>query len=49
MCYLIIYKNNFICLSIAAKPALAPLDAESVFFGGDDWLTLKAQHMAPPE
>ncbi len=27
----------------------APLDAESVFFGGDYWLTLFAQHKAPPK
>jgi hypothetical protein len=27
----------------------APLDAESVFFGGDYWLTLFAQHRAPPK
>lgn len=27
----------------------APLDAEKIFLGGDDWLTLKAQLVAPPQ
>jgi hypothetical protein len=26
-----------------------PLDAESVFFGGDYWIALFAQHRAPPK
>jgi hypothetical protein len=26
-----------------------PLYAESVFFGGDAWLTLFARHLAPPK
>ena len=35
--------------TLAPKFAPAPLDAVKVFFGGDDWFTLFAQPLAPPQ
>ncbi len=42
-------QQIFISYQLFKQLVPAPLDAESVFFGGDYWLTLFAQSMAPPK